>query len=68
VPEEAAGRDQLEAAVNDDLSLPHAEGEPRIHVPMLSASQGPGFATLLGLGLTARRIPGSHHQADEHGR
>jgi mycobactin lysine-N-oxygenase len=47
-------REMLAAGMDDDLSI--RLGGARLHVPMLSQAQGPGFASLMVLGGMSERI------------
>lgn len=47
-------RRHLAAGMREDLSI--AIGAPRLHAPMLSFTQGPGFASLMVLGAMSDRI------------
>lgn len=51
----AGGLENLTEKVRRDLSLPLA-GWPRLHVPNLSETRGPGFGSLMVLGAMADRI------------
>ena len=52
---EAAGLDNLTEDVRRDLSLP-LDQWPKLHVPNLSETRGPGFGSLMVLGAMADRI------------